>query len=152
MRTTAGRSAAKQFRYYQQAPKRLRALAVLTILAGAAAGVVLLVLGADWLTAAIVGGAVAFAPLAFVAASMTGTKGWRWSQGAQGERRTARVLGRLPTGWVVLHDLALPNADWYWAATMLLAGYVLLITTLLRLATFSPVLQDILHVPEQPNA
>jgi Nuclease-related domain len=35
-----------------------------------------------------------------------------WQRGAQGERRTARLLDRLTRdGYVVFHDLALPNSD-----------------------------------------
>jgi hypothetical protein len=34
-----------------------------------------------------------------------------WRRGAVGERRTARLLGRLERqGWVVLHDLAVPQS------------------------------------------
>ena len=34
-----------------------------------------------------------------------------WRRGAAGERRTARLLSPLERqGWVVLHDLAIPNS------------------------------------------
>ena len=33
-----------------------------------------------------------------------------WSVGAAGERRTAKMLGGLPGGWVVLHDRAIPGS------------------------------------------
>jgi Nuclease-related domain len=59
--------------------------------------------------------------LAGVAA--TGVAGWvlrfhptretrAWRRGAAGERRTARLLGRLERhGWAVLHDLAVPGSQ-----------------------------------------
>ena len=54
------------------------------------------------LTAAGVGWALRFRPSPEARA---------WHRGAQGERRTARLLGRLERhGWTVLHDLAVPGS------------------------------------------
>jgi hypothetical protein len=37
--------------------------------------------------------------------------GIAWRRGAEGERRTARLLGPLARqGWVALHDLAIPSS------------------------------------------
>jgi hypothetical protein len=45
---------------------------------------------------------------------------------------------------LLLHGMALSNADWFWAATLLLSAYVLLIVGLLRLIHAVPRLQDAL--------
>jgi hypothetical protein len=83
--------------------------------------------GLPWRAAAMLGAGVAAALLAprlgllagVVAAGVTGWAVWfrtspetrAWRRGAIGERRTARLLGRLERhGWAVLHDLAVPGS------------------------------------------
>jgi hypothetical protein len=78
--------------------------AALTLCAGVAAGLLAPRLGllAGVAAAGLVGWALRFRP-------SPGTRAWR--RGATGERRTARLLGRLDRhGWAVLHDLAVPGS------------------------------------------
>jgi hypothetical protein len=54
---------------------------------------------------------VAAAGLAWLLRFRPSTDTQAWRRGAAGERRTARLLGRLlERGWVVLHDLAIPGS------------------------------------------
>jgi Nuclease-related domain len=72
--------------------------------AGTAAGLLAPRLGllAGALAAAVAGWALRFRPSPQARA---------WRRGATGERRTARLLGRLERhGWAVLHDLAVPGS------------------------------------------
>ena len=61
------------------------------------------------------------------------------------------TCGLLAIG-LFLHGINLDIATWYWAATLLLAGYVLLIVVLLRLIHASPVLQVMLHGSAKPES
>jgi hypothetical protein len=74
------------------------------------------------LVAALAIGQVAPALAGWAALVSAGLVGWRlrfrvsqdahnWQRGARGERRTARQLDRLTRhGWVIFHDLAVPNS------------------------------------------
>jgi hypothetical protein len=74
------------------------------------------------LVATLAVGQVAPALAGWAGLVAAGLVGWRlrfrvsqdarnWQRGAQGERRTARQLNRLtPHGWVVFHDLAVPDS------------------------------------------
>jgi Nuclease-related domain len=56
-------------------------------------------------------GLLAAAGLAWVLRFRVSPEASAWRRGAAGERRTARLLGRLlERGWVVLHDLAIPGS------------------------------------------
>jgi hypothetical protein len=83
--------------------------------------------GLPWraaLTLAVGGAAALFAPRLglLVGVLAAGAAGWAlrfrpsreaqaWRRGATGERRTARLFGRLERhGWAVLHDLAVPGS------------------------------------------
>jgi hypothetical protein len=61
------------------------------------------------------------------------------------------TCGLLAIG-LFLHCMSLSIDNWYWDATMLLAGYVLLIVVFQRIAHASSMLQRILHLPEKPDA
>jgi hypothetical protein len=60
------------------------------------------------------------------------------------------TCGLLALG-LFLHGRSLPIADWYWTATLLLAGYVLLIVAIRRLIDVSPRVQKLLHIADQPK-
>jgi hypothetical protein len=83
--------------------------------------------GLPWRAAAMLGAGVAAELLAprlslLAGVGAAGVAGWvlrfrttpetrAWRRGAVGERRTARLLGRLERhGWAVLHDLAVPGS------------------------------------------
>jgi hypothetical protein len=56
-------------------------------------------------------GMLAAAALAWVMRFRVSPETSAWRQGAAGERRTARLLGRLEGyGWAILHDLAIPGS------------------------------------------
>jgi hypothetical protein len=56
-------------------------------------------------------GLLAAAGLAWVLRFRVSPEASAWRRGAAGERRTARLLGRLlERGWVVLHDLSVPGS------------------------------------------
>jgi hypothetical protein len=98
------RRAAEWTLYQRTFPLRLAGLALTSLLAA---------LAVDQVAPALAGWAT------LVAAGMVG---WRlrfrvsqdarnWQRGARGERRTARQLNRLARhGWVMFHDLAIPNS------------------------------------------
>jgi hypothetical protein len=78
--------------------------AALTLGAGTLAGLLAPRLGL--LVGALAAGAAGW-PLRF----RTSPEARAWQRGATGERRTARLLGRLERhGWAVLHDLACPGS------------------------------------------
>jgi hypothetical protein len=98
------RRAAEWTLYQRTLPLRLAALAVASLVA---------TLAVDQVAPALAGWAVIL---------VAGLVGWRlrfrvsqdarnWQRGARGERRTARQLNRLARhGWVVFHDLAVPDS------------------------------------------
>jgi hypothetical protein len=81
-----------------------------TLIAAIASGFLAGRLAMSWLVAVAVAATVATGvgwALRFRVSRAT----WAWQRGAQGERKTARLLARLkPHGWTVLHDLAVPGS------------------------------------------
>jgi hypothetical protein len=112
VRATVGRpGASAQATYHQRRAVELAGWtwglpwrAALTLGAGAGAGLLAprLSLLAGVLAAGVVGWVLRF---------RTSPETRAWRRGATGERRTARLLGRLERhGWAVLHDLAIPGS------------------------------------------
>ena len=108
--TGAGSSAEHEFRVRRRARLRTRALALFVAMAAGAAGVWALRTGRADVAVAL--WAVAGAAAALQAWSGFGGRDvQRWRRGAEGERRTAVVLGGLSARrWSVRHDLRIPGS------------------------------------------
>jgi hypothetical protein len=81
-----------------------------TLAAGTTSGLLADRLAASWSAGLAVAAAVA-ATVGWALRFRVSRATWAWRRGAQGERKTARLLARLePDGWTVLHDLAVPGS------------------------------------------
>jgi hypothetical protein len=81
-----------------------------TIAASATSGLLAGGLAASWPAGLAVAATVA-AGVGWALRFRVSPETWAWRRGAVGERKTARLMGRLePHGWRVLHDLAVPGS------------------------------------------
>ncbi len=98
------RRAAEWVLYQRTLPLRLAGLALASLVAGLAVGQVVPAL-AGW------AGLVAAGLVGWQLRFRVSQDARNWQRGARGERRTARHLHRLARhGWVVFHDLAVPDS------------------------------------------